>query len=272
MLTREVDVMRAKTCTFIGMILLLSSFALVAQEKKEATKSEKADTIMTVEEAYLNSVEGVIINELATADGRDNKQVALQYIENAINAGRKSDDIQSALNSLASEGVNSVVKESNRTVNNYPDVRMKACELLGKMGTTKAKDTLIAVMYSDNEPSVITAAVKSLGELGYNDNDEVVDMVNWVTRKFDIILPTSSLALEVLNTYEKLGPTVKNKSGMVETIIRISNNYNYVTPVRNRAYQVLKAVSESKDKNNSNGQQPAAKNTTTTTPAKTGAN
>jgi hypothetical protein len=248
------------------MILLLSSFALVAQEKKEAAKTEKADTIMTVEEAYLNSVEGVIINEMATADGRDNKQVALQYIENAINAGRKTDDIQTALTSLASEGVNSVVKESNRTVNNYPDVRMKACELLGKMGTKKAKDTLIAVMYSDNEPSVIMAAVKSLGDLGYNDNDEVIDMVNWVTRKFDIILPTSSLALEVLNTYEKLAPTVKNKGPMVETIIRIASNYNYVTPVRNRAYQVLKNVSESKDKNTSTGQQPPKNGTST--PAK----
>jgi hypothetical protein len=225
--------MRVKTFSVLGIFLLLTM----------AAHAEKADSIVTVEEAYLNSVEGVIINELAVSDGRDNKQVALQYIENAIDSGRKSEDIQKALDSLASEGINSVVKESGRTMNNYPDVRMKACELLGKMGTVQAKDTLISVMYSDNEPSVIMAAVKSLGELGYNDNDEVIKMVNWITRKFDIILPTSSLALEVLNTYEKLAPTVKDKSEMIDTIIRIANNYNYVTPVRNRAYEVLKSVS-----------------------------
>ena len=147
------------------------------------------------------------------------------------------------MDSLAAEGIGTEVRENGRKMNNYPDIRMKACELLGKMGTTQAKDTLISVMYSDNEPSVITAAVKSLGELGYNDNDEVVEMINWITRKFDIILPTSSLALEILNTYEKLAPAVKNKSGMIESIVRIANNYNYVTPVRNRAYEVLKNVS-----------------------------
>ena len=76
-------------------------------------------------------------------------------------------------------------------------------------------------------------------------------MIYWVTRKFDIILRTSSLALEVLNTYEKIAPKVKNKSGMVESIIRIAGNYNYVTPVRNRAYEVLKSVSGN-GKNNQN--------------------
>lgn len=243
--------MRIKTLAVCGTVLLFSTMAVQAQ---------KADSIMTVEEAYLNSVEGVIINELATADGRDNKMVALQYIENAIDAGRKTEDIQAALDSLASEGINSVVRESNRTMNNYPDVRMKACELLGKMGTEQAKDSLVAVMYSDNEPSVIMAAVKSLGEIGINENDEVVDMINWITRKFDIILPTSSLALEVLNTYEKIAPTVQNKSGMIENIIRIASNYNYVTPVRNRAYEVLKNVSGNGSKDSKNG---TSKDTTT---------
>ncbi|HNY20813.1 MAG TPA: HEAT repeat domain-containing protein [Treponemataceae bacterium] len=241
--------MRVKPLSIFAVLILLTGGALQAEEQKE---EQKTDSIMTVEEAYLSSVEGVIINELAVAEGRDSKQVALQYIENAIDSGRKGDDIQVALNSLAEEGIGSVVRENGRTMNNFPDVRAKACELLGKMGTAKAKDTLIAVMYSDNEPMVITAAVRSLGELGYNDNDEVVEMINWITRKFDIILPTSSLALEVLNTYEKIAPNVKNKSGMVEAIIRIANNYNYVTPVRNRAYEVLKKVSGNGGKNQSN--------------------
>lgn len=239
--------MRIRSTILLGTLLVIAGTALYAQQ---------ADSIMTVEEAYLNSVEGVIIKELATAEGRDNKKVALQYIENAIQSGRKTEDMQVALNSLASEGINSVVKENGRTMNNYPDIRQKACELLGEMGTSQAKDTLVAVMYSDNEPAVITSAVKSLGKLGFNDNDEVIEMIVWITKKFDIILPTSSLALEVLNTYETLAPNVTNKAPMVESIVRIANNYNYVTPVRNRAFEVLKNVSgsgssNSKQQNNS---------------------
>lgn len=219
---------------FFSLVLIFSSLGVIAQQ---------SDSIMTVEEAYLHSVEGVIIKELAQAEGRDSKMVALQYIENAVESGRKTEDIQIALDTLASEGVRTIIKENGRTLNNYPDIRIKACELLGEMGTTEAKDTLVAVMYADNEPSVIAAAVKSLGKLGYNENDEVVEIINWVARKFDIIYPTSSLALEILNTYEKIAPSVKNKGQMVETIIKIAGNYNYVTPVRNRAFEVLKNVS-----------------------------
>lgn len=237
--------MRLKIVTILGGILLFAGLGLNAQETQQ-----KKENIMTVEEAYLSSVEGAIIRELAIAEGRDNKMVALQYIENAIASGRTTEDVLFALDSLASEGIGSVMRESGRTMNNFPDVRMKACELLGKMGTEEAKDTLVAVMYSDNEPMVITAAVRSLGDLGFNEGDEVVEMINWITRKFDIILPTSSLALEILNTYEKLAPKVENKSGMISSIIRIAGNYNYVTPVRNRAYEVLKSVSGN---GNSNG-------------------
>jgi len=267
--------MHVKPLTFAAVCLLLAGWSLQAQQQtsqsQQTGNQQQADSIITVEEAYLNTAEGVIIKQLATSEGRDNKQVALQYIENAISSGRKTEEIQAALNTLASEGISSIVKENNRTINSYPDIRMKACELLGKMGTKEAKDTLITVMYADNEPSVITAAVKSLGELGYNDNDEVVDMINWITRKFDIILPTSSLALEVLNTYEKLAPSVKNKSGMIESIVRIANNYNYVTPVRTKAYEVLKTVSASgSNGNQKNNGQPQAKDTkaAVTAPAK----
>ena len=107
----------------------------------------------------------------------------------------------------------------------------------------------MTVMYTDNEPVVIMEAVKSLGDLGYNNNDEVVDMINFINRKFDIINPQSSLALEVLNAYEKLAPTVKNKRGMTESIMRIANNFNYITPVRNRALEVLKSIMAGQNKN-----------------------
>ncbi len=223
--------MTGKTIFFILIALCL--LPLAAQE---------SGSIMTVEEAYLSSAESVIIRELANSDGYDAKQVALQYIEEAVNDGRTSPDIFEALNTLAGEGMFTVVREGGRVANNYPDIRRKACELLGKTGSEEAVPTLVSILYVDNEPSVISAAVKALGDIGYNEDDEVVEMINWIARKFDIVLPTSSLALEILNTYEKIAPNVENKSAMIENIIRIASNYNYITPVRNRAYEVLRSV------------------------------
>ena len=120
------------------------------------------------------------------------------------------------------------------------------------MGTDKAKDILVTVMYTDNEPAVITAAVKSLGEIGKNDNDEVFNMINWIARKFDTVNPTSSLALEILNTFEKISGSVTNKKDMFETVMRIANNYSYVTPVRTRAYEVMRSISNSNSDQNKN--------------------
>lgn len=218
------------------VLFVAVSFSAFAQDNRSD------ESLMTVEEAYLNSIEGVIIKEMVSSEGRDTKLVALQYIQDAIEKGKVSPDVERALDSLATVGLSTVVYENGRAMNNYPDIRIKACELLGKMGTKEAMKTLVRVMYADNEPSVVTAAVHSVGELGFNDGDEAVDMINWINRKFDIINPTSSLALEILNTYEKIASKVQNKKPMVEGIMRIASNYSYVTPVREKALVLLKTV------------------------------
>ncbi len=240
--------MRRKFLFFVMMIALLSSFVFAEDEV-----ASDEDSMMTVEEAYLNSMEGVILKEMVYAEGRDAKFVALQVIEEAVESGNTSPEIQAALDSLATIGLSSVVREGGRVVNNYPDVRMKACRLLGQIKTEQAKSALMKVMYQDNEPAVIMEAVKSLGEIGLNENDEVIEMINFINKKFDIVNPTSSLALEVLNAYEKLGPTAKNKQGMIDNIMRIANNYNYVTPVRQRALEVLKSVFSGAGSNSEEG-------------------
>lgn len=224
-----------KKILFGLVVLSMFSMSLFAQQSGET---------LTVEEAYLNAVEGVIINEMLNTEGRDSKFVALQYIENAIENGRDSDDIQRALGSLATIGLSKTIREDGRITNNYPDVRMKACELLGKTKNPEAKYSLQQVMYLDNEPAVITSAVKALTEIGYVEDDrEVLEMVNWINKKFDVVNPTSSLALEILNAYEKIAAVVKDKTGLVEGIMRIASNYSYVTPVRKRAQEVLTTLS-----------------------------
>ncbi|MEL3906644.1 MAG: HEAT repeat domain-containing protein [Treponema sp.] len=236
----------------LSLALGLLTAPFICAQNKNAPQNSSSDkdsgNMITVEQAYLNSIEGVMIKEMVAAEGRDSKLVALQYIENALNEGRKTEEIQAALSSLATTGLSTVIREDGRVINNYPDIRRRACELLGQMGTDEAKDVLVAVMYTDNEPSVITAAVKSLGTIGKNNNDEVSDMINWIARKFDTVNPTSSLALEILNTFERMAGSISNKKDMFETIMRIANNYSYVTPVRTKAHEVMRAISNADGK------------------------
>ena len=83
-----------------------------------------------------------------------------------------------------------------------------------------------------------------------NDNDEVVSMIEFVHKRYAALNPTSSLALEVLNAYEKLAPTVQNKNEMIQSITSIGTNYKYVRPVREKALNLLKSIRGSNNSNN----------------------
>ena len=96
---------------------------------------------------------------------------------------------------------------------------------------------------------VMAAAVQSLGKIGINNNDETVEAIAFANRKNQTLNPTSSLAMEVLNAYEALADSTENKKSMIDSVARISTDYHYVTPVRQKAYKLLKKLSqESKDK------------------------
>ena len=106
-----------KILFFLFIVLWIPVFTAGAQEAQTAAADageEDSDSIMTVEEAYLSSAEGVIIKELAQSGGRDGKQVALQYIEEALNNGRQSQEILDALEILAGEGMFTVARENGR--------------------------------------------------------------------------------------------------------------------------------------------------------------
>lgn len=215
-----------------------------ADVQNKTTPGGKSET--SVESEYLSSVEDVVITELSNSDERDNKVVALQYLEDAINAGRVTPDMKTALDHLAGEGVTTQSRENGRLTNNFPDIRAKACDILAKVPTKESKNTLVKIALADSEPMVLAAAVRSLGEIGINDNDEVVNVIAFANRRNEALNPTSSLALEVLIAYEKLAPTVQDRKAMLESISKIATDYHYVTPVRTRAMALLKKLSADK--------------------------
>lgn len=217
-------------------VVALAAFGAFAQ----SNKGEES-----VESAYFSTVEDVVITELANSDERDNKLVALQYLENAVNEGRATHDMIVALGNLAGEGVTLQSRTNGRLMNNYPDIRAKSCELLGKVATEEAKQSLVKIALADSEPMVITAAVRSLGDIGINNNDEVVNTIAWANKRNRVLNPTSSLALEVVIAYEKLADSVEDKNAMVQDLGQIATNYKYVTPVRQRALALLKKLQES---------------------------
>lgn len=222
-----------------GICCILVSSALFAQE--QSVKSQKRSET-TVEDEYMSSEVDTIIGELASSDDYDNKMVALSYLEEAVSGGRTSPEVVASLSRLAGEGVKTTARTNGRIMNNFPDVRAKACDLLGQVATEESKNTLVSIAVEDKEPMVVTAAIRSLGDIGMNDNDEVVNMIEFVHKRYAALNPTSSLALEVLNAYEKLAGSVQDKGPMIQSISEIRTNYKYATPVRTKATELLKTL------------------------------
>jgi hypothetical protein len=229
-------------CAIIALTVSVVAVSAQAtgQAGTENTDSQKKSE-KTVEESYLQeSIETMVIKEEAQAESRDMKLVSLQYIGDAIQGGRANEQIEQTLEFLAQEGVQRVTKESNRVTNNFWDVRAKSCEYLGAIGTEPAKNALLRVVYTDPEPMVLVEAVKSLGKIGKNDGDEVSQAISAVLRRFDILHPDNSFALEALNAIDLIAQKnngIKDPSA-VQAILRIAEG-QYIRPVQNRAKELL---------------------------------
>jgi len=228
--------MKLSRKVFAASALMLICGFVFAQEKETSVESE-----------YLNDVDGDIIMTLAESDEYDNKLVAIQYLAAALEDGNTSDSVIQALDRLAGDGLTTQNRTNGRLMNNFPEIRREACKLMAKVPTEHSKNMLISIAVADNEPMVIAAAVKSLGEIGINENDEAVDAIAFANRRNQVLNPTSSLALEVLNAFEMLADKTENKKTMIDAIARISTDYHYVTPVRQKAYKLLKTLSSSND-------------------------
>ena len=229
--------MKLSRKVFIAAAMLMASSLVFAQEKETSVESE-----------YLNDVDGDIIMTLAESDDYDNKLVALQYLQSALEEGNTSDAVVQALDRLAGEGITTQSRTNGRLANNFPEIRREACKLMSKIPTEHTKNTLVSIAVADNEPMVIAAAVRSLGEIGINNNDETVEAIRFANKRNRILNPTSSLALEVLNAFEMLADSTEDRKGMISEITYITTDYHYVTPVRQKAYKLLKSLSSTNEK------------------------
>ena len=225
-----------KRLLILGLVFFAASTVVMAQSRSSANNQE-----MSVEQSYLQeSVELMIIREQSRAESRDMKLVALEYIADAINRGNRSEEIRAALEYLSLEGVLNQTRENGRLVNNYPDVRTRAATYLGMLGTPEAANTLIKMVSVDNEPMVLTEAIKSLGNIGINDNDTAANAIAWTVNRFNNLNPDNLLALSAIEAFEKLSAAnggIRDPNA-IQTLIRIAEG-PYIRPVQDRAKEAL---------------------------------
>ncbi len=222
-------------------IFMLASFLLPVVNVYSQDHANGKET--TVEELFLQSIELTVIGEMATNSSRESKLEALSSIEDMIENGRASSndqDLVSILDYLSLSGSGVQMRESGLLINNYPEVRRRACESLGKIGGEEAKASLINILLTEKEPMVLAEAAYGLGTIGLNKNNQVTQALSFSILGQNIMSPDNNYAFAVLLAFEKIAEAnngIEDPSA-IRALIRIQNG-NYIKTVQRKAKSVI---------------------------------
>ena len=204
-------------------------------------QSQNSDSELSVEQSYLqDAVDLMIVKETSRQDGLNQKLAALDFIDTLIKQGNTSDEIRLTLERLSFEGTNVQTRERGRLKNDFPQVRRQAAKLLGSFHTEEAKNALLRVCVSDNEPLVLQEAVRSLGLIGMDKDGDVVGTIVWVANKFNnTVSPDNLLALAAIDAIQKIARANNGvREDAFNLLIKISEGA-YSPPVREKARQTM---------------------------------
>jgi hypothetical protein len=242
-----------------GTLAVAMALGAAAQDQSGKPKTQDAKGgEKTVEEAYLQeSAEAMMVKELSRSDDKEGKLLALDYARKSIDAGRKNDDIRGSLEYLALENTDVIARSAGLGVvtNNFPDVRMHACEYLGNYPTADSKDTLVRVILNSRteDPMVLAEAIRSLGKIGLNDNDEVVDAIAYSVNHFaNVGMSEDRLAVYTMFAFTDLADKglIKDMGTVTKTIMNFTKG-NYVGAVKKLAMQTLQKLAQYQGKGSS---------------------
>lgn len=224
--------------TFVGLCvagvlgLAASAFAQSAPSGATTT-SAKASAVVF---AYLEI-------QAASTD-RDTQLAALEHVRELISAGHLSTNatsaIYQALSELAFSGTVDPTITGMSVINNYPDIRTAACQILGHLGGKRASNTLLRVVFEDLNTTVLSEAIFQLGHLGHNPGNSISQAIVWAFARQDAIMQDNNLAFASLLA---LGNLAKVNGGITDPdvfdmIARIQAE-NYSGPVKAEAARVL---------------------------------
>jgi hypothetical protein len=236
-----------RTCAVAAALLAGAAFILPAQTTASAAPSKET----TIEELFLKSIEFQIVREKAFAGDYDSKMNALDDLEKKINDGSyagNDQQVEFVLEYLALEGSGRTVREAGRLVNNFPEVRRRAANLLGRLATDDADNALMRVLLIDDEPVVKAEAAYGLGVIGKNPDGEVVQILVFAYGKEDPARPDNNLGYAYCLALEKIAqktPGGIKDPAAYQMLLKIAQGA-YLKTVKSKALQVLDGMKVAK--------------------------
>ncbi len=222
-------------------VLVLAAGPVSAQTEEQ----EERPGDQTIEELYLSQdIELQIIRGQALANDREMKLLALQTIRQVVEEGSLTEDnpgLFTVLESLATEGTARQVRSNGAVINNFPDIRRQATQLLGEVGGPRAREALFSVLDNDPETMVLSEAVYALGVIGDNEENRTIRRITRVVHRQNAAeSPDNNLAYASLLAIEKLAEAQGGLSDpeAIDALLEVAGG-SYIRTVRLKAVDVL---------------------------------
>ena len=250
---------RAALTAAIALASTMGVAAQAAATPAQAKPAQPQSGEKMVEEAYLQeSAEAQMVHDLARGDDLEGKQLALDLATRASDAGRNNEEIRGSLQYLALENNDIVARAAGvgAATNNFPNIRRQACILLGSFPSVETKDTLVEVLHNSRteDPMVLAEAIRSLGKIGINDNDEVVHAIADSVSHFDNVgMSEDRLAVYTIFAFSDLAkksPGISDWGVVSNTLMKFTRG-SYVRKVQELAKDTMKELSSYEAKSNS---------------------
>lgn len=225
-----------------GLIFAVSAVVVTGQEDT----GRRA----TIEELYLSQdIDLQVARSQAMAESREMKNLALQTIRSMLDEGMADTagpEITAILTVLATEGTSRKVRTGNNTVvNNFPEIRRQAVELLWSVGGNGAEASLKNVLRDDPEPMVLAEAVYGLGQMQIDNPHEVAEHFVFLLRRWNSMpAPDNNLAYATLLSVERLAQQhteIAANPELINTLLGIASG-NYIREVRLKSIDVISGL------------------------------
>ncbi len=216
-----------KNTIFLMFFLIMTSFLIFSQ---------------TAEDKLLTKKEKVLMNYLYQAT-QGNRIIKLQVLDKLLE-GIDSKEFSSEDSQmvdivvyLTQEGTSRKNFENNVLTNNYPDVRVKACKVLGKMKTENSRRALAEVIKNDENDVVLAEACIAFGEIGDNANGDALRAIVYLYRS--TYNPTQNLVFAIINSIKLVSKSTTRSYGDSISVLQEIMMGPYNQKVRESALEAI---------------------------------
>jgi HEAT repeat protein len=219
-----------KKIYFFAMAFALTSSILFAQ---------------TIEDKLLKKKEQRILNYYyqAKTGGRSQKVNVLESILAEYDENRYSENDQKLVDLvvyLSQEGSTRQEFESNRLVNDFPEVRRAACLVLAKIGGEQSRRALIDAIANDASTTVRAEALNSLAKIKDNQKNEVLRAIVFMYRSS--YKPDPNLIIGIINAISTIARGNAEVYGDAILILSEIQVGQYPRTIREAAFNAIKKL------------------------------